>query len=234
MLEVDGIDVFYGLLQALWNVSFEVQEGEIVTLLGSNGAGKTTALKTVQGLLRATSGEIRFMDNSINSLGSHNIVKLGVCLVAEERLLFPHMSVLENLELGAYSQEARVVRKQTLQWIYDLFPVLKGRSKQKAHTLSGGEQQMVAIGRGLMAKPKLLMLDEPSLGLPPLFVGQLFKAIKTINKQGMSILLAEQNVSISLRIAKKSYIIENGRISLKGEAADLLQNEYVKKAYLGL
>ena len=234
MLEVDGINVFYGLLQALWNVSFEVQEGEIVALLGSNGAGKTTAIKTVQGSLRAISGEIRFMDNSINSLGSHKIVKLGLCLVTEERLLFPHMSILENLELGAYSQEARVVRKRTLQWIYDLFPVLKGRSQQKAHTLSGGEQQMVAIGRGLMAKPKLLMLDEPSLGLSPLFVGQLFKAIKTINKQGVSILLAEQNASISLRIAKKSYIFENGRISLKGEAADLLQNEYVKKAYLGL
>jgi len=234
MLEVAGINVFYGLSQALWNVSFEVQEGEIVALLGSNGAGKTTAIKTAQGLLRAASGEIRFMDNIINRLGSHTIVKLGLCLVTEERLLFPHMTVVENLELGAYSREARVVRKQTLQWIYDIFPVLKGRSQQKAHTLSGGEQQMVAIGRGLMAKPKLLMLDEPSLGLAPLLVRELFKAIKTINKQDVSILLAEQNVRISLRIAKKSYVFENGRISLKGDAADLLQNEYVKKVYLGL
>jgi branched-chain amino acid transport system ATP-binding protein len=234
MLKVDKINVCYGLFQALWDVSFEVQKGEIVSFLGSNGAGKTTAIKTVQGMLRASSGEILFMDTFIDRLDSHNIVGLGLSLVAEERLLFPSMSVLENLELGAYSQRARAVRRQTLEWIYDLFPVLKKCSKQKAYTLSGGEQQMVAIGRGLMAKPKLLMMDEPSLGLAPLFVGQLFKAIEMIHKQGVSILVAEQNVNISLRISKKAYVFENGRVILKGGALDLLQNERIKKAYLGL
>lgn len=234
MLKVHSINVFYGLVQALWDVSFEVQENEIVSFLGSNGAGKTTATKTVQGLLRATSGEIVFMDTLISGLDSDKIVGLGLSLVSEERLLFPFMTVLENLELGAYPREARAARRQTLEWIYELFPALKKHSKQEARTLSGGEQQMVAIGRGLMAKPRLLMMDEPSLGLAPLLIGQLFKAIRMIHEQGVSILLAEQNVKISLKISKKAYIFENGRIDLKGESPDLLKNERVKMAYLGL
>jgi branched-chain amino acid transport system ATP-binding protein len=234
MLKVNKINVSYGLAQVLWDVSFEVQKDEIVSFLGPNGAGKTTALKTVQGLLRATSGEILFLDNVISGLVSHKIVERGLSLIAEERLLFPYMSVLENLELGAYSQRAKSVRKQTLEWIFDLFPILKKRSKQKAYTLSGGEQQMVALGRGLMAKPKLLMMDEPSLGLAPLFIGQLFMAIRMIRRQDVSILLAEQNVEISLKISNKAYIFENGRTHLAGKPSELLHHEHIKTAYLGL
>ena len=234
MLEVAGISVFYGSIQALWDVSFEVREGEIVTLLGSNGAGKSTAIKVSQGLIRPTSGEVRFQGEIVGRLSPHEVVDQGLCLVPEERHLFPHMSILENLELGAYPHRARVLREETMQWIFALFPILQKRRRQKAHTLSGGEQQMLAIGRGLMAKPVLLMMDEPSLGLAPLLVAELFKTISEINLHGLSILLVEQNAQRALRLAQRAYVLENGRITREGLGKDLLGDPYIRSAYLGM
>ena len=234
MLEVAGISVFYGAIQALWDVSFEVREGEIVTLLGSNGAGKSTAIKVSQGLIRPTSGEVRFQGEIVGRLSPHQVVEQGLCLVPEERHLFPHMSILENLELGAYPHRARVIREQTLQWIFALFPILQKRRRQKAHTLSGGEQQMLAIGRGLMAKPVLLMMDEPSLGLAPLLVAELFKTISEINLHGLSILLVEQNAQHALRLARRAYVMETGRVTREGLGKELLEDPYIRSAYLGL
>ena len=234
MIEVVGINVFYGPVQALWDVSFEIRAGEIVTLLGSNGAGKSTTIKIVQGLMQPASGEVRFLDKSIHRKSPHDIVARGLCLVPEERHLFPFMSVLENLELGAYPRHARRIREQTLQWIYALFPVLKRRRQQKVHTLSGGEQQMVAIGRALMAKPKLLMMDEPSQGLAPLLVTELFGIISKINEEGISILLVEQNAQRALRLAHRAYVLENGRITREGPGKELLGDPYIRSAYLGM
>ena len=234
MIEVVDINVFYGPVQALWDVSFEIRAGEIVTLLGSNGAGKSTTIKIVQGLMHPASGEVRFLDQSIHRKSPHDIVARGLCLVPEERHLFPFMSVLENLELGAYPRHARRIREQTLQWIYDLFPVLKRRRQQKVHTLSGGEQQMVAIGRALMAKPKLLMMDEPSQGLAPLLVTELFGIISKINEEGISILLVEQNAQRALRLAHRAYVLENGRITREGPGQELLGDPYIRSAYLGM
>lgn len=234
MIEVVDINVFYGPVQALWDVSFEIRAGEIVTLLGSNGAGKSTTIKIVQGLMHPASGEVRFLDKTIHRKSPHDIVARGLCLVPEERHLFPFMSVLENLELGAYPRHARRIREQTLQWVYDIFPVLKGRSQQKVHTLSGGEQQMVAIGRALMAKPKLLMMDEPSQGLAPLLVTELFGTISRINEEGISILLVEQNAQRALRLAHRAYVLENGRITREGPGKELLGDPYIRSAYLGM
>jgi branched-chain amino acid transport system ATP-binding protein len=234
MIEVVEINVFYGPVQALWDVSFEIRAGEIVTLLGSNGAGKSTTIKMVQGLIHPASGEVRFLGKTLHRKRPHDIVARGLCLVPEERHLFPFMSVLENLELGAYPRKARRVREQTLQWIYELFPVLKGRSQQKVHTLSGGEQQMVAIGRGLMASPKLLMMDEPSQGLAPLLVTELFGIISKINEEGISILLVEQNAQRALRLAHRAYVLENGRITREGLGKELLGDPYIRSAYLGM
>ncbi|MBE9522289.1 MAG: ABC transporter ATP-binding protein [Proteobacteria bacterium] len=234
MLEVEDISVFYGSIQALWDVSFEVREGEIVTLLGSNGAGKSTAIKVSQGLIRPASGEVRFHGEIVGRLSPHEVVDQGLCLVPEERHLFPHMSILENLELGAYPHRARVLREETLQWIFALFPILQKRRRQKAHTLSGGEQQMLAIGRGLMAKPVLLMMDEPSLGLAPLLVAELFKTISEINLHGLSILLVEQNAQRALRLAQRAYVLENGRITREGLGKELLGDPYIRSAYLGM
>ena len=234
VIEVVGINVFYGPVQALWDVSFEIRAGEIVTLLGSNGAGKSTTIKIVQGLMQPASGEVRFLDKSIHRKSPHDIVARGLCLVPEERHLFPFMSVLENLELGAYPRHARRIREQTLQWIYALFPVLKRRRQQKVHTLSGGEQQMVAIGRALMAKPKLLMMDEPSQGLAPLLVTELFGIISKINEEGISILLVEQNAQRALRLAHRAYVLENGRITREGPGKELLGDPYIRSAYLGM
>ena len=234
MIEVVDINVFYGPVQALWDVSFEIRAGEIVTLLGSNGAGKSTTIKIVQGLMHPASGEVRFLDKTIHHKSPHDIVARGLCLVPEERHLFPFMSVLENLELGAYPRHARRIREQTLQWIYDLFPVLKRRRQQKVHTLSGGEQQMVAIGRALMAKPKLLMMDEPSQGLAPLLVTELFGIISKINEEGISILLVEQNAQRALRLAHRAYVLENGRITREGPGQELLGDPYIRSAYLGM
>jgi len=211
-----------------------VREGEIVTLLGSNGAGKSTVIKVSQGLIRPTSGEVRFQGKVVERLSPHEVVAQGLCLVPEERHLFPHMSILENLELGAYPHRARVLREQTLQWIFALFPILQKRRRQKAHTLSGGEQQMLAIGRGLMAKPVLLMMDEPSLGLAPLLVAELFKTISEINLHGLSILLVEQNAQHALRLARRAYVMETGRVTREGLGRELLEDPYIRSAYLGM
>ncbi|MCD6305378.1 MAG: branched-chain amino acid ABC transporter ATP-binding protein [Desulfobacteraceae bacterium 4484_190.1] len=234
MLEMDRIRACYGAIQVLWDVSFRVEEGEIVTLLGSNGAGKSTAIHVAQGLVRPASGEARFRGDVIGHLRPHQVVERGLCLVPEARHLFPYMSVLENLELGAYPKKARAVRESTLQWIFELFPILQKRQKQRAHTLSGGEQQMVAIARGLMAKPYLLMMDEPSLGLAPLIVAELFRTISEVNQHGLSILLVEQNAMHALNLAARAYVMETGRITRQGSGKELLDDPHIRTAYLGM
>lgn len=234
VLETNNIDVFYGNLQALWNLSFKVGEGEKVVIIGSNGAGKTTALMAIAGLLRSKSGSIKFYDKNIDKIHPHKIVQLGLSLVPEGRRLFSNMTVSENLKMGAYSHEAWKRKDETLELIFRLFPILKTRISQLAGTLSGGEQQMLAIARGLMAKPKLLMLDEPSLGLAPKLVLTMFDMINEINKEGVTILLTEQNAVRALQIADKAYVLENGKMALEGKGEELLKNSYVKKAYLGL
>jgi len=234
MLEVKRINVYYGDLQALWDVSFEVNKGEIVTIVGSNGAGKTTTLRTISGLLRPKPGEISFMGERIDRLPPHKIVEKGIAHIPEGRRLFPYMTVLENLELGAYTREAREKKDDTLEWVYQLFPKLKERRSQLAGTLSGGEQQMLAIGRALMSRPKLLMSDEPSLGLAPKLVLLVFEMLKKINEEGITILLVEQNVRHALELADRGYVLETGKIVLEGDSRELLANEHVKKAYLGM
>jgi len=234
MLKVDKINVFYGDLQALWDVSFEVNEGEKVVIVGANGAGKTTTLKTISGLLRPRSGSIEFLGKRIDKLPPHKIVELGIAHVPEGRRLFPRMTVLENLEMGAYTKRAREKLEDTLEWVFSIFPRLKERKKQIAGTMSGGERQMLAIARGLMSKPKLLMLDEPSLGLAPKLVVKTFEVIERINEEGVTILLVEQNVRHALELADRGYVLETGRITLSGTGEDLLKNDYVKKAYLGM
>ena len=234
MLKVFQVDAFYGVIQVLWNVSFEVHEHEIVTLLGSNGAGKTTAIKLTQGLIRPGSGEVRFQGRVIHRMTPHEVVARGLCLVPEERHLFPRMTVLENLELGAFHRDARKERGQTFQWVYHLFPVLKKRTQQKVRTLSGGEQQMVAIGRGLMSRPKLLMMDEPSQGLAPLLVNHLFQTVVKINEEGISVLLVEQNAQHALRLAHRAYVLETGRVTREGAAKELLGDPEIRSAYLGM
>jgi len=233
MLEVKGVSAFYGDAQALWDVSFHVNEGEIVTLIGSNGAGKSTMLKVISALLPPAKGTIKLFDTRIDRLPPHRIVELGVAHIPEGRRLWPGMSVLENLELGAYTPQARAVKDQTLEWVFELFPRLAERKNQLAGTLSGGEQQMLAIGRGLLSKPKLLMLDEPSLGLAPFLVAEVFEVIKQINKEGVTILLVEQNVHHALELAHRGYVLETGRIVLEGRSEELLQDEHVRTAYLG-
>jgi branched-chain amino acid transport system ATP-binding protein len=234
MLEVQQIDVFHGSLRALWEVSFAIQAGEIVTLLGSNGAGKTTAVNVAQGLKRPASGRVSFLEHPVHRLTPHQIVGLGLCLVPEERHLFAHMNVLENLELGAFHRRARRRKEETLSWIYRLFPILEKRHQQAAQTLSGGEQQMVAIARGLMSRPKLLMMDEPSLGLAPMLVAELFRTVETINKEGVSILLVEQNARHALKLAQRAYVLETGRITAAGDARELLNDPNIRTAYLGM
>jgi branched-chain amino acid transport system ATP-binding protein len=234
MLSVNTIDVYYGDLQAVKKVSLRVEENQIVSLVGSNGSGKTTTLKAISGLNRVASGSIHFGQTSIERLGSHQIVELGIIQVPEGRMLFPEMTVMENLEMGCYSSRARRNLKRSLQGVLALFPVLSERKNQLAGTLSGGEQQMLALGRGLMAQPKLLMLDEPSLGLSPLVVEEIMEAIRTIRERGVTTLLVEQNVFDALSISDKAYIIENGEIVMEGKGEELLKTEEVKKAYLGL
>lgn len=234
MLEVEGIEVAYGEIQALWGVSLKVERGEVVALIGSNGAGKTTTLRTISGLLRPSSGSIRFEGREIIGAPTHTIVDMGISQIPEGRKLFPQMTALENLEIGCFNSRAREQRNESLEWVYQLFPVLKDKRTQAAGTLSGGEQQMVAIGRGLMARPTLLMLDEPSLGLAPLLVRELFAVLEEINRQGISVLLVEQNIREALEIAHTAYIMETGKITLMGNSGEILKNQRVKQAYLGL
>jgi len=233
MLEVSNIDVYHGDVKALWNISLNLNEEEIVALIGSNGAGKSTLLETIAGLLIPAAGSVVFDGVRLDKEPSQRVVQLGISLVPEDRGIFPYMSVLENLELGAFNKRGRRVKDETLKFVYGLFPILKGRVSQRAGTLSGGEQQMLAIGKGLLSKPKLLMLDEPSLGLGPLVVKNIFEAIYQINRIGVDILLVEQNVRIALSIANRAYIIENGRIVHHGDSKNLLNDEQVRHAYLG-
>jgi branched-chain amino acid transport system ATP-binding protein len=234
MLKVDAIDVFYGDAQALDGVSLQVHEGEIVTLVGSNGAGKTTTLRTLSGLLRPRKGAITIGGTRLDKTPAHKIVSLGVAHVPEGRCLFPQMSVWENLTLGAYNTSAWNDREEVMERVFRLFPVLKARSTQLSGTLSGGEQQMCAIGRALMARPKLLMLDEPSLGLAPNLVEMIFQVIAEINQSGITVLLVEQNAYLALQMADRAYVLENGRVTLSGPGQEVAANENVRQAYLGL
>lgn len=234
MLQVDHLNVAYDTLQVLWDVSLEVHEGEIVALIGSNGAGKTTLLRTISGLMKPLFGSIRFMGEEIAGLPPHEICRRGVIQVPEGRALFPRMRVVENLELGAYLPAARAQRHETIERVYRLFPRLKERWRQDAGTLSGGEQQMVAIGRALMARPKLLMLDEPSLGLAPVMVEMIMEVLTQLNAEGMTILLVSQEVHQALAIAHRAYVIENGRIVRSGPSHELRNDDAVRSAYLGL
>jgi len=235
MLEISHIDVYYGDLQALWDVSLAIGDGEIVTLVGSNGAGKSTLMKTISGLLKVRAGYIDCDSIRLDRLSPHRIVELGISMVPEGRRLFPQMSVLENLEMGASIKPARRTRHNALTWIYDLFPILKERAKQMAGTLSGGEQQMLAIGRALMLQPKILLIDEMSSGLSPLLVQELCQVIQDINKvKKMTVFLVEQDVQLALSMAHRGYVIENGRIVDQGDAKLLLSNARIKEAYLGV
>lgn len=233
MLKVKDIDVYYGAIHALKTVSINVEQGSIVTLIGANGAGKTTTLKTISGLLRPKSGSVLFKDQDITKIPPEKIVALGLSQVPEGRRVFSTMSVLENLEMGAYLRSDKKGIQQDLENIFTRFPRLKERRKQLAGTLSGGEQQMLAIGRALMARPDLLLMDEPSMGLAPLLVKEIFEIIKDINDKGTTILLVEQNAHMALSIAHKAYVIETGQIVLEGSARDLMNSVQVKKAYLG-
>jgi branched-chain amino acid transport system ATP-binding protein len=233
MLNVKNLHVHYGAIHALKGVSFNLNEGEIVALIGSNGAGKSTLLNTISGILQATEGEIKYLDEAITNMPAQNIVKKGIIHVPEGRKIFASMSVTENLEMGAFSIDSRKEIFDKIDMMFEKFPLLKGKEKQLGGTLSGGEQQMLAIGRGLMAEPKLMLMDEPSMGLAPVLVEQIFDVIEEINKQGTSILLVEQNAQMALSIAHRAYVLETGKIVLKGKADEVMQNPMVIEAYLG-
>jgi len=232
MLEVNDLNVYYGSIHAIKGVSFEVNEGEIISLIGANGAGKTTVLQTVSGLLRSKTGNIKFLGEEIQHIPAHKLVPMGLAQVPEGRRVFAQMSVEENLELGAFTRKGGKLDGD-LELIYEKFPRLKERRKQVAGTLSGGEQQMLAIGRAMMSKPKLLMLDEPSMGLAPLLVEEVFNIIKMLNESGTTILLVEQNAQMALSIADRGYVLETGKIVTSAPARDLLNDDSVRKAYLG-
>jgi branched-chain amino acid transport system ATP-binding protein len=234
MLEVDKINVSYGDVQVLWDVSLKVNKSEIVTVVGANGAGKTTLLRTISGLLHPRSGSISFLGKRLETLPPEKIAEEGIAQVMEGRRLFPQMTVRENLELGAYTKAAWKKKDETMEFVFNLFPRLKEREKQLAGTLSGGEQQMLAVGRALMSKPKLLMLDEPSMGLAPKLVLELFETVNRIKDEGTTILLVEQNVFQSLMISDRGYVLENGKIILEDSGKSLLDNAMVKKAYLSM
>ena len=230
LLEVKDLEVSYGLIKAIKGVSFEVNEGEIVSLIGANGAGKTTTLHTISGLLRSTTGKIEFNEHNITHTDPHKLINYGIAHVPEGRHVFLQMSVYENLEMGAYSTK---LKKEDLERVYTLFPRLEERKNQVAGTLSGGEQQMLAMGRAIMSHPKLLMLDEPSMGLSPILVDQIFSIITDLHKQGTTILLVEQNAGKALKISDRAYVLESGRIVLSGTGKELSESDAIKKAYLG-
>jgi branched-chain amino acid transport system ATP-binding protein len=234
MLEVQKLDVHRGELQVVWHVSIKVEKGEIVVLIGANGAGKSTLLSTIAGLYRPSSGVIRFNGNEINGLAPYRVVDSGISFVPEDRKLFSHMTVRENLVVGSYSSRAKAKIKENFETVYEIFPVLKERENQLVMTLSGGEQRMLAIARGLMSNPVLLILDEPSQGLSPKLIIEVFKAVEELRTRGLSILLAEQNVYSASECADKAYVMETGRITLHGECEELLKNKHVKEAFLGL
>ncbi len=231
MLKIDGLRVNYGGIEAVKGITMEVPERQIVTLIGANGAGKSTTLRTIAGLVKPSAGRIHFQAEDITGMAPDRIVSRGITLVPEGRRVFPDLTVLENLKIGAYLRTDDL--SDDLEWVYSLFPRLKERSWQAAGTLSGGEQQMLAVGRALMSRPKLMMMDEPSLGLAPLVVKDIFSIIKKINEQGVTILLIEQNANMALHIADTAYVLETGRLTLSGTGRELLSNEAVKKAYLG-
>jgi branched-chain amino acid transport system ATP-binding protein len=230
MLKVEGINVYYGKIHAISDISFEVNDGEIVSLIGVNGAGKTTTLHTISGLLRSTTGKIEFNEHNITHTDPHKLINYGIAHVPEGRHVFLQMSVYENLEMGAYSTK---LKKEDLERVYTLFPRLEERKNQIAGTLSGGEQQMLAMGRAIMSHPKLLMLDEPSMGLSPILVDQIFSIIKDLHEQGTTILLVEQNAGKALKISDRAYVLESGRIVLSGTGKELSESDAIKKAYLG-
>lgn len=232
MLKINGINVYYGQIHAIHDVSLDVNQGEIVTIIGANGAGKTTVQKTIMGLLRSKTGHITFQDEDIGSCATAKIVGKGIALVPEGRRIFPRLSVADNLLLGSYSRQDKFIQSD-LDKMYQLFPRLAERRKQLAGTLSGGEQQMLAMGRGLMSRPKLLLLDEPSMGLAPVLVSQIFRTILEINREGVTILLVEQNARRALAIATRGYVLEAGKVVLEGPAHELANNSEVQKAYLG-
>jgi branched-chain amino acid transport system ATP-binding protein len=234
LLKISNIDVFHGTFQALWNVSVDIRQGEMLALIGANTSGKTTLLDTVSGLLHPAKGSIEFGGRDIGQLDPYQIVELGITQVPEGRRIFPDMSVQDNLVIGSYSKSARPKKSENIKKVYEHFPKLQERRKQIAKTLSGGEQQMLAIGRGLMADPKLMLIDEMSLGLPPIVIDELFRALKRIKERGITILFVEQNVRRTLQEADRAYILETGRVALSGDAAQLCEEDHVKKAYFGV
>jgi len=234
MLKADGISAAYGRVQVLWDLTLEVNEGEFVALVGANGAGKTTLLKCISGVMRPSSGTISFLDKRIDTAHPNDIVDMGLSHIPESRKLFTEMSVRENLEMGAYPRRSWRYRKETMEWVFSLFPRLEERAGNLARTLSGGEQQMLAMGRGLMSKPQMVMIDEPSNGLAPLVVAEVFEILKSLHKEGITILLVEQNVRQTLATADRAYVIENGHLALAGACSMLRQSDHVRKAYLGL
>ena len=231
MLKIENLKVNYGGIEAVKGISFEIEQGEIVTLIGANGAGKSTTLRTISSLVKPASGSINFLGNDITGIPAHQIVKAGITLCPEGRHIFPDMTVLENIKIGAYLRNDNL--DKDIEKVYKLFPILKERNWQLAGTLSGGEQQMLAVARGLMSNPKLMMLDEPSLGLAPLVVKDIFNVITEINKTGVTILLVEQNANMALKIADRAYVLETGRITMQGTGKELIENEKIKEAYLG-
>ena len=233
LLNVNDLNVYYGDAQALWDIGFHVKEGQVYAIIGSNGAGKSTILKTLSGMIRPSSGRVEFLGSRVDGRGANVMVDLGISLVPEGRGLFSTLTVLENLELGAFTKRARPMMKETLEWVDNLFPIIKERKYQLAGKMSGGEQQMIAIGVALMSRPKLLMLDEPSLGLAPLIVKTVFEIIKTLNEQSVTILLVEQNIHQALKVAHHAIVLKNGRITMMGSGEELLADPEIRKAYMG-
>lgn len=233
MLEIKDLEVYYGMIQALKGISFEVNEGEVIALIGANGAGKTTILHTITGLINAQNGSVMFEGKDITKVPAHKIVSMGMAHVPEGRRVFANLTVLQNLKMGAYTRKDKAEIDETLETIYQRFPRLKERQNQLAGTLSGGEQQMLAMGRALMSHPKIILMDEPSMGLSPIFVNEIFDIIKSVSAGGTTVLLVEQNAKKALSIANRAYVLETGKIVLSGDAKELLNNDSIKKAYLG-